>query len=430
MSDPPPPKRHCSSRVKSFTTYYPTKKYSSHISHSPSHSTVAYCYPLSLLPLATIRVYQSREFTPMRAPCRKCACPAEIGLILQKVFLTVERLVSGGVGKLSQKEKNEENHWTVNYEAGILEPTLFGGGGFKSGKLADSPYFPFEGERGVEEFGLFIRGLYGIVLDGNGDDGGGDAGGVMKGKGKGEKARLETPRKLSKASYRITPPASSPRMFSRTFMSPPPSRHSETPAGTPEEEDTIPDFNDLKVLFPLLDKLERGSFAAAQMMEAFADVVIGQRCGNCCDWAVQKPGAKESPVSSGTLEPESEADSENEDDRSSGTLFAERTGREHTPSTLGVEKRPVLQSTPENASPPSGSINDSTAKFRVVVTRNLRTPKRSNRADPEEEEPVSDPVHRWYAFITPRAERRIRLENPGEDVKATIKEEEEEEEAD
>jgi hypothetical protein len=34
--------------------------------------------------------------------------------------------------------------------------------------------------------------------------------------------------------------------------------------------------------------------------------------------------------------------------------------------------------------------------------------------------PVQD---RWYASITPKAERRIRLENPGEDVKATIKEE-------
>ncbi|CUS15604.1 unnamed protein product [Tuber aestivum] len=417
MSDTPPPKRHCSSRVKSFTTYYPTKKYSPHISHSPSYSTVSYCYPLSLLPLATIRVYQSREFTPMRAPCRKCARPAEIGLILQKIFLTVERLVSGGVGKLSQKEKNEENHWAVNYEAGILEPTLFGGGGFKSGKLADSPYFPFEGERGVEEFGLFIRGLYGMVLHSNGDGNGG-GGGITKGKGKEEETRLETPRKVSKASCRTTPPASSPRMFSRTFMSPPPSRHSETPTGTPEGEGTIPDFNNLKVLFPLLDKLERGSFAAAQMMEAFADIVIGQRCGNCCGWNVQRPGVRASPVSSGTVEPEREADLEDEDDRSSGTAFSERVLREYTPSTVGREERPMLQGAPKKNSS-SNLINDPTAKARGEVTRGLCTPKRGNGPIPED--PVSD---RWYAFITPKAERRIRLENPGEDVKATIKEEE------
>ncbi|KAG0137876.1 hypothetical protein HOY82DRAFT_318670 [Tuber indicum] len=413
MSDSPPPKRHCSPRLKSFTTYYPTKKYSTHVSHSSSYSTVSYCYPLSLLPLATIRVYQSREFTPLRAPCRKCARPTEIGFVLQKIFLTVERLVSGGAGKLDEKEKNEENHWAVNYEAGILEPALFGGGGFKSRKLAENPYFPFEGERGVEELGSFIRGLHGIVL--GGDD---DGGGIVKGKGVG--ARLETPRKLSTVSYRATPPASSPHIFSQTFMSPPPFRHPETPAGTPEEEGTMPDFNDLKVLFPLLDKLERGSFAAAHMMDAFADVVIGQRCDNCCDWSPRKPGTGVSPVSSGAVGPEGEADFENDDDRSSGTVYAEQTPREHTPSTVGREEIPALQSTPREDSPPPAPINGPRTKRRERVIRNPRTPKPGNRATPEGPVPVQD---RWYASITPKAERRIRLENPGEDVKATIKEE-------
>jgi len=433
MSDSPPPKRHCPSRTKPLITYYPTNKYSPHISHSPSHSTAPYHYPLSLLPLATIRVYQSREFTPLRAPCRKCACPAEIGLILQKLFFTVERLVSGGAGKLGQKEKNEENNWAVNYEAGILEPTLFGGGGFKSGRLADSPYFPFEGERGVEELGLFIRSLYGVVLGGDGDGGGGGSGGSGGiTKWKREEARLETPhsdesktkisdalageknpiRKRSKTPRKTTPPISSSPMFSTTFMSPPPSRHSETPAGTPEEEGTIPDFNNLKVLFALLDKLERGSFAAAQMMNAFADVVIGQRCSNCCDRTTQKPEAKVSPVSTGTMAPEGEADFESGDD-SSRTMSAERAPPGYT-SPVGRKNESTLQSTPEDDSLPSTPISGLTAKVREV-TCNLCTPKRDNSA--------SSKAPRWYASITPRAERRIRLENPGEDVRATIKEE-------
>lgn len=416
MSDSPPPKRHCPSGTKSRITYYPTNKYSPHISHSPSHSTAPYHYPLSLLPLATIRVYQSREFTPLRAPCRKCARPAEIGLILQKLFFTVERLVSGGAGKLDQKEKNEANHWAVNYEAGILEPTQFGGGGFKTGKLADNPYFPFEGERGVEELRLFIRSLYGVVLDGDGDGGGGGSGGSGGiTKLKREEARLETPRKLSKTPRKTTPPVSSSPMFSTTFMSPPPSRHSETPAGTPEEEGTIPDFNNLKVLFALLDKLERGSFAAAQMMNAFADVVIGQRCSNCYDWTTQKPEAKVSPVSTGTMAPEGEADFESGDD-SSRTVSAERPPSGYT-SPVGRKNGSPLQSTPEDYSLPSTPISGLTAKVREV-TCSLRTPKRDNSVDPK--------APRWYASITPRAERRIRLENPGEDVRATIKEEEEE----
>ncbi|PUU83814.1 hypothetical protein B9Z19DRAFT_1071692 [Tuber borchii] len=410
MSDSPPPKRHCPSGTRSLITYYPTNKYSPHISHSPSHSTAPYHYPLSLLPLATIRAYQSREFTPLRVPCRKCARPAEIGLILQKLFFTVERLVSGGAGKLEQKEKNEENNWAVNYEAGIPEPTLFGGGGFKSGRLADSPYFPFEGERGVEELGLFIRSLYGVVLDGDGDGGGGGnggSGGVTKWKR--EEARLETLRKPSKTPRKTTPPVSSSPMFSTTFMSPPPSRHSETPAGTPEEEGAIPDFKNLSVLFTLLDKLERGSFAAAQMMNAFADVVIGQRCSNCCE-----PEAKVSPVSTGTMAPEGEANFESGDD-SSRTVSAERAPPGYT-SPAGQENGSTLQSTPEDYSLPSTPISGLTAKVREV-TCNLCTPKRDNSVGPK--------VSRWYASITPRAERRIRLENPGEDVRATIKEEEE-----
>jgi len=415
MSDSPPPKRHCPSRTKSFTTYYPTKKYTPHISHSPSYTTAPYCYPLSLLPLATIRVYQSREFAPLRAPCRNCRRPAEIGLTLQKIFLTVERLVSGGAGKLDQKEKNEENHWAVNYEAGILEPAIFGGGGFKSGKLADNPYFPFEGERGVEELGLFIRDLYGIVLDGGG-------GGGITEWGR-EEARLETPRKLSEVSRKATPSVSPSPMFSRTFISPPPSRHSETPSGTPEEEGTIPDFNNRKVLFALLDKLERGSFAAAQMMEAFADVVIGRRCGSDRCGSTQKPEAKVSPVSTGTLAPEGEVYIESWDD-SSRTMSAEPAPRVYT-LPVGRKNGPTLQSTPEDSSLPSTPTGGPTAKVREKVARNLRTPERGNRVGPEG--PVLGPAHKWHASITPRAERRIRFENPGEDVTAMIKEEEEEE---
>ncbi|KAG0635142.1 hypothetical protein HOY80DRAFT_1058067 [Tuber brumale] len=413
MSDSPPPKRHCSPSMKSFTTYYPTKKYAAHVSHSSSYSTVSYCYPLSLLPLATIRIYQSREFTPLKAPCRKCGHPTKIGRILQKIFLTVERLVGVRAGKLDEKEKNEENHWAVNYEAGIPEPVLFGGGGFKSRRLADNPYFPFEGERGVEELGSFIRSLHGIVL-GGGDDGGGTV------KGKEVEAQLATPRKLSMVPCRATPPASSPHIFSQTFMSPPPSRHPETPAGTPEEEGTIPDFNDLTVLFSLLDKLERGSFAAAHLMDAFADVVIGQRCGkNNCDQTLQNPGAKASPVPSGIVGSEGEVDSENDDDRSSGTVYAEQTPREHTPSAVGWEKGPVFQNTPGEDSSPPASVCGPTTKRRGRVIRNPRTPKPGNRATPEGPVPVQN---RWYASITPKAERRIRLENPGEDVRAMIKE--------
>ncbi|RPA98471.1 hypothetical protein L873DRAFT_1027938 [Choiromyces venosus 120613-1] len=433
MSDLPPPKRHRSSEMKTFTTYYPAKKYSTHISQAPSHSIVSYCYPLSLLPLATIRVYQSREFTPLRAPCRNCGYPADIELVLQKIFLTVERLVSGGVGKLNEKEKNEENNWAVNYEAGILEPTLFGGGGFKSGKLVDSPYFPFEGERAVEEFAAFIRDRYGIVLDDHDNDH--DA---VK-KGKEVEAPLETVGKLSKASPGMTPPETSPPMFSQTFMSPPPSRHPETPAGSPVHDVTIPDFNDLKVLFPLLDKLERGSFAATQMMEAYADVVIGQKCHSCYYWTVPKsPIAEISPVSLSTAVTDrgGDVDVENEDDnRSSGTVFTEPTPQEYTLPPLVQKRRsttvktpPLLQITPEEDPAPSTLvINFSTPREpEKITTGNPHTPTRTNIATPERRL-VPDSANKWYASITPRAEKRIRLENPGENVEATIKEEEEEE---
>ena len=321
------------------------------------------------------------------------------------------------MGKLDQKEKNEENHWAVNYEAGILEPTTFGGGGFKSGKLANSPYFPFEGERGVEEFGLFIRGLYGIVLDGCG--GGSGRGGITEWKR--EEARLETPRKRSKVSRKTTSPVPSSPMFSRTFMSPPPSRHSETPAGTPEEEGTIPDFSNQKVLFTLLDKLERGSFAAAQMMEAFADVVIGRRCSNSrCDLTAQRPEAKVSPVSTGTVAPDGEVNFGSGED-SSGTVFVEQTPRVYTVS-VGRKNEPTLQSTPEDSSLPSTPIGGPMTKVRDEAIRNLCTPERSNKMGPGGA--VLGAAHKWHASITPRAERRIRFENPGEDVTAMIKEEE------
>lgn len=42
-------------------------------------------------------------------------------------------------------------------------------------------------------------------------------------------------------------------------------------------------FNDLKELFELFDKVERGSYAAARLMEAYADVIVNEACIYC--WA-------------------------------------------------------------------------------------------------------------------------------------------------
>lgn len=229
----------------------------------------------------------------------------------QKLFLTAERLFLKSTDKVADTERNQTNTWAVNYEVGIYEPFVEQNTGFKSKKTLNNMFYPFADEfelelvvkllqrvgEGLSETSL---NLYLKIL-----------------KGIDEIVRvvppapvvpppytsIETPRE-SKSYVSPAPPASTPLKPSFQYPSiasepssslaplgqlplcpPPPPALNQLPSVSHilDRKPPLRSFNDLKELFELFDKIERGSYAAARLMEGYADAIVNEACIDC--WA-------------------------------------------------------------------------------------------------------------------------------------------------
>lgn len=304
--------------VKSFVNYTPAQKY------VPRPDTDTFLsYPLTLYPRATIQIYRNRGPTPLKAPCRQCVKLTTVSLAQQKLFLTAERLLRKPMDKVADIERNQTNTWAVNYDVGIYEPFVENNTGFKSKMILENRFYPF-----VDEFELeVVVKLLQRIGEGLGER---SLNLYLKMlKGMDELARtihlarapvvtqqhlphvpvpafvpaFETPKKQKSYQYiPISPPVSSPprppQYYSQypSFSSSPPGPAPPAIYRPPQASTQLPSlprildnkpplrsFNDLKGLFEVFDKIERGSYAAARLMEAYADVIVNEACIDC--WA-------------------------------------------------------------------------------------------------------------------------------------------------
>lgn len=221
---------------------------------------------------------------------------------------------------MSDIECNQANTWAVNYDVGIYEPFVEQRmGGFKSKEILGNQFYPFVDEFELEAIVKLLQkvgeGLNERSLDMY----------LQILRGMDEVIRItrpapvvppqpfaptfETPKKPK--SYQNqhqytphTPPASSPLRpsqypsFSSSPPGPPLAPHTQLPPLyrpplAPHQLPSLPrildnkpplrSFNNMRDLFELFDKIERGSYAAARLMEAYADVMVNEACIDC--WA-------------------------------------------------------------------------------------------------------------------------------------------------
>lgn len=288
---------------KAFTNYCVTPKY------SPSHDTITcLSYPLTLHPRATIQIYQNRGCTPIKASCRQCKAQTTISLTQQKLFLTAERLFLKSTDKETDIERNQTNTWAVNYEVGIYEPFVEHNTGFKSKKTLDNMFYPFADEFELE---LVVK-LLQRVGEGLSEASLNLYLKILKGIDEIVKvippapvvppphASIETP-KESGSYVSPAPPASTP--LRPSFQYPSVTSGPSSPLAPPGQlpllcpplnqlpsvshilnrKPPLRSFNDLRELFELFDKIERGSYAAARLMEGYADAIVNEACIDC--WA-------------------------------------------------------------------------------------------------------------------------------------------------
>lgn len=230
----------------------------------------------------------------------------------QKLFLTTERLLLGTMDTVTDIERNQTNTWAVNYEVGIYELFIEQNTWLKCKKTLENRFYPF-----VDEFELeVVVKLLQRVGEGLGERSLNMYLNMLKDMDEIVRVIPPTPvavqnpshalvptpetRKKSKFNQKYIPPTtpttSSLGLSSQQFYneySPLAPSSLLTPAGQlppsyrpsriPDRKSPLKSFSDLKGLFKVFDKIKRGSYAAARLVEAYAGVIVNEACIDC--WA-------------------------------------------------------------------------------------------------------------------------------------------------
>lgn len=223
-----------------------------------------------------------------------------------------ERLFFGMMDTVTDIERNQTNTWAVNYEVGIYEPFIEQNTRLKGKKTLENLFYPF-----VDDFELeVVVKLLQRVGEGLGKSGLNMYLNMLKGLDEIVGAIPPTPVAVRHPSHSLVPtfetrgePKSNQQYISPTTSttsplelssqkfynesSVPGTSSSLTPAGQlpplyrpfhiPDRKSPLKSFSDLKGLFEVFDKIKRGSYAAARLMEAYADAIVNEACIDC--WA-------------------------------------------------------------------------------------------------------------------------------------------------
>lgn len=228
----------------------------------------------------------------------------------QKLFLTTERLFLGTMDAVTDIERNQTNTWAVNFEVGIYEPSMEQNTWLKGKKTFENRFYPF-----VDDFelGVVVK-LLQRVGEGLGESSLNMYLNMLKDMDEIDRVIPPTPvaarhpshafvptpetRKKSEFNQKYIPPTttsplglSSWRSYNEYSLPGPSSLL--TPAGQlppsyrpshiPDRKSPLKSFSDLKGLFEVFDRIKRGSYAAARLMEAYADAIVNEACIDC--WA-------------------------------------------------------------------------------------------------------------------------------------------------
>ncbi|KAF2812749.1 uncharacterized protein BDZ99DRAFT_497090 [Mytilinidion resinicola] len=114
-------------RKHAWQSYLPRIKHSNHPESKVGTNFHAVSYPLTLLPYDSWwTLHSSADPTkPYRFQCPRCFAVRTPTPHARKLFLVAERLSwSDGTVSTAERNNNEEKNWEVNYELGILDPSI------------------------------------------------------------------------------------------------------------------------------------------------------------------------------------------------------------------------------------------------------------------------------------------------------------------
>ena len=306
-------------------------------------------YPLTLLTYGSWHTLHNRPDPNTSHQFRCPQCRKDRGTPsphAHKLFLVAERLSwEDGTISTFERNQNEELNWEVNYQLGILEPTIEDPDQVPGGKNSRAnEWYPYGNEfevvaamKLVEKATCLTEGSWRAWVDmvdylpsepdellaASHCDGLGETNDLLPKrqclKGRGVNTPSSTPSRISKKSHDIashdlkninpsflpTPPSSSPMLAEEkeplnTSMTPLPTTKEVTFYFSKNHDSVMVEnqrtkrkcegasqkrqskiYSTLQDFYSLLDKIERTSFVGALFLEAYAEYLYDDLCGDC-----------------------------------------------------------------------------------------------------------------------------------------------------